>query len=152
MSQCQPCVIDASVMIKLLIAEAYSMEALHIVRELLSSLTVEKTTIIVPDLLFIECANILWKRTARGELTAEHGHVQLQRLRAMNIPVAPMLLLAERAFDMACQYGISAYDAAYVALAERHNAILLTADERLRNRLQDSAYLVMTIPEYLTSS
>lgn len=49
------------------------------------------------------------------------------------IPTATMALAVE-ALGLASKHSISAYDAAYVALAIRMNVPLITADQRLANR------------------
>ena len=46
----------------------------------------------------------------------------------------PMAALAEAALTVAVQYGSTAYDSAYVALAQRLGLPLITADEALARR------------------
>lgn len=47
-------------------------------------------------------------------------------------------LFADRILEIAAEHGRSAYDAAYVALAEHLGVDLITADERLYNALADT--------------
>ena len=42
----------------------------------------------------------------------------------------------QEVFELASRYGLSAYDAAYLALAQSGNMIILTADERLYNAVK----------------
>jgi predicted nucleic acid-binding protein len=46
-----------------------------------------------------------------------------------------------RAIEIARTYDIAVYDAVFIALAESLGAILVTADERLAQRLNDLAYV-----------
>ena len=50
------------------------------------------------------------------------------------------LELMEEAFTIAFNFGISAYDAAYVALSRRVNAPLLTLDKKLIKALAKSSF------------
>ena len=58
-------VIDASVAIKWVIAEHGTREALSLRRHRLFA----------PDLLVAECANVLWKKTRRNELTEDEARL-----------------------------------------------------------------------------
>ena len=66
----------------------------------------------MPDLLYAECANILWKHVRRGALV------------------------------LAIEHDLSAYDACYVALAKSLAWELITADERLVNKLSPNLAFV----------
>jgi|GEM_PF-2449459 len=50
-----------------------------------------------------------------------------------------------RTIRLACDHGIFAYDARYIALAERLGVPLLTADGRLANLLANTAHHVVTL-------
>lgn len=122
------CVIDASVGIKLFVAEPLADRADALFTHLSDN---PPARFYVPDLFFIECANILWKHVRRfgyPEPVAQHHIADLTTLRLR--PVA-MQSLAEDALTLAIQYGCSAYDAAYAALAARFSVPLVTADAAL---------------------
>ena len=87
----------------------------------------------------MECANILWKYVRRAGHPADRvaGHIALL-LRLPLIRVTTAALVADAA-RIALAHEITAYDACYVALAERSGAALLTADERLVRRLARTA-------------
>ena len=59
-------VIDASVAVKLLVDEDGADQAMIVYR------TFE---LLAPELLLAECANIIWKKTRRGELTAPEAEL-----------------------------------------------------------------------------
>lgn len=136
------CVLDASVGIKLFVPEKYSEDVQRLMEE---SLLDSANSLFVPDLFFIECANILWKKVQRGEYAADVAADQLVGLRALELQSTPTADLMERALEIACLYGITAYDACYVALSERNQSPLLTADARLAEILSDSPFNVITL-------
>lgn len=124
----QHCVTDASVGIKLFIDEPYSEQ----VQELFNGLTDDPPAIIyVPDLFFIECANILWKYTRRFGRPLEDSLADLADLACLALRVVSTAELMEASLALAVQTGITAYDACYAALAQRLNVPLLTADKAL---------------------
>ena len=84
----------------------------------------------VPDLLFAEIANVLWKRASRRELTEAQALVILKRLREAPLKVRPTATLAERAVSLAMAHGITAYDACYLALALQEELRCYTADRK----------------------
>jgi len=135
-------VVDASVGIKLILEEAYSSEVRQYVGRLSDTPPV---TIHVPDLFFVECANVLWKNVRRGDITLADSRHGLHLLNALLLPTTPAAQLNERAIEIACQFGISAYDALYVSLSEQLGLPLLTADNRLVALLAGSPYQLITL-------
>ncbi len=108
------CVVDASVGIKLCIAEPLSDRA-----DALLALAVAEppTQLYVPDLFYVECANILWKHVQRSGLSSDKALKDLEHLRALRFHRTPTFDLVSDALPIALAYAISAYDACYVALA-----------------------------------
>jgi len=124
-------VVDASVVIKLFVDEEFSDKAKRLFRtgHLLAY---------VPDLLYIECTNILRKHIRKLNLplhTARQHLYRLRRLRLQRVSLPPFL---ESAILLASQYELSAYDASYAALAQSMAIPLVTADRPLATKLKDS--------------
>ena len=114
-------VIDASVAIKWVIDEPDTKEALLLLRHRLYA----------PDLLAAECANILWKKVRRGELSPDEAGLAARLLERADIELAPMRALLETATRLAIALEHPAYDCIYLALAESLSCDLVTADQRL---------------------
>lgn len=116
-------VLDASVAAKFYFHEDGSDRA----RAVLTSGVV----VAAPDLLFVEMASVASKRVRRGLCSADLGRDAVASVGDLVDEVAPLSGLAQRAFVFARDSNFSAYDGAYLALAERLNVPVLTADERL---------------------
>jgi len=129
-----PCVVDASVAVKWILpakSEELVPEAVH----LLQLHTLGGTELVVPDLFWSECGNVLWKALRKGhcsKLVAEKG---LATLKAYDLITIASLGLIERAFAIASTFDRTVYDSLYVALAVEYGIELVTADLKLRNAL-----------------
>lgn len=87
--------------------------------------------ILAPQLMLAEAANVLLHKQRRGELSADELRELLTAVEALPIRYCEHESLLLPAADLALAHGLSAYDALYLALAERHAAKLLTCDEQL---------------------
>ena len=126
------CVVDASVGIKLFLVEPLSDRADALFSHLIAT---SPARFYVPDLFFIECTNILWKYTRRYGYPAQAAQQDVADLTRLPLQTVSTADLAETALALAVAHEISAYDAAYVALAQRLSLPLVTADETLVRRL-----------------
>ena len=117
-------VIDASVAIKWLIDEPGREHALRLRRHRLFA----------PELLVAECANVLWKKVRRKELSEEEAVTAAQLLERADIELEPMRRLMEAATRLAIALDHPAYDCVYLALAQSLACDFVTGDERLRRR------------------
>ena len=127
------CVVDASVGIKLFLVEPLSDRADVLFSHLVC---IPPARFFVPDLFFIECTNILWKYTGRYGYPAELAQQDAADLVRLPLQIASTADLAEAALALAVAHGITAYDAAYVALAQQLSLPLVTADEALVRHLE----------------
>ncbi len=82
-----------------------------------------------PDLVDVETVAGLRRCWLAGTLSTRRFAAAIDDLEALAIDRYPMLGLMRRAYEM--RANVSAYDAAYVALAETLGCELLTADGRL---------------------
>lgn len=122
-------VVDASVLAKAYFFEAGSEAA----RDLLTS----GLFVCAPDLVFVEMASVASKRVRRGLSTHERAAAAVESMAELIDFVAPLDDLCVRAFSLSCEHGFSAYDGAYLALAERRGAPVITADLKLVRRARE---------------
>jgi predicted nucleic acid-binding protein len=114
-------VVDSSVAIKWFVEEPGSEEALALFQHHLHA----------PELLIAECANVLWKKARRNELTTEEASLCARLLQRADIDLSPMRPLLESATRLSVALDHPAYDCFYLALAESLSCDLVTADARL---------------------
>ena len=92
--------------------------------------------LIVPDLIFAEVANILWKKQSRGEMDAATADAGLRWLLQLPLSVVASADLMRGALALAVRLRHPAYDCFYLALALANDCALVTADRRLHERCQ----------------
>jgi predicted nucleic acid-binding protein len=88
-----------------------------------------RQTLHAPHLLDIEVAQVIRRYTADGEITGERGRTVLVDLADFPVRRYPHDFILPRIWEL--RHNLTAYDAAYVALAEVLEAPLLTRDRRL---------------------
>lgn len=125
-------VVDASVAVKWFVPEIFSEPA--------GSLLANEFELHVPDLLFPEFGNILWKKVRRNELTEGEARTIARALGVVPLVVHPSGPLLEAALDLALGVSRTVYDCLYLVLAESLTCSMVTADERLYNALQTSPF------------
>ncbi len=86
-------------------------------------------TLHVPHLFEIEVLHALRRPSLRGTVSPERVRLALSRLRDTQLARYPHTPLMERIWEL--KDNLTAYDAAYVALAEALDAPLVTMDARL---------------------
>jgi predicted nucleic acid-binding protein len=102
----------------------------------------------VPDLFFIECTNILWKYVHRFDYPLESAQQDVANLTGLPLRTVLTGELVGEALEIAVTHGITAYDAAYVALARRLSLPLVTADESLARCLAGASFDVRWLGEW----
>ena len=122
------CVLDASVGIKLFVEEEFSDKAQRLFAKLAEDPQAE---FYVPDLFYIECANILLKYTRRFDRPLEDSLADLKDLNELALTVTSTTELIEDALKLANEKKLTAYDACYAVLAQKLDLPLITADAPL---------------------
>jgi predicted nucleic acid-binding protein len=131
-------VLDASVVVKWFVEEPGTAAAM--------ALLAQDESLIAPDLVVAEIANVAWKHLMRGDLQhAQLAHVP-EVVPRMFAELWPTVWLARRAFEIAVELRHPVYDCFYLALAESEGAMLVTADRRLIDRLVGSRWEVLCRP------
>ena len=119
-------VLDASIAVKWVIPEVLSDNA--------DRLRDGEDDVLAPDLLLVEVAKALWRKTAAKEISPREADDAFDLLRQGRIDLRPTGPLLPRAMEMARRLDHPVYDCVYLALAEREHAALVTADHRLLRR------------------
>lgn len=113
-------VVDASVALKWVLSEPGAEVAEALLDE----------ELVAPALWLVEAANALWRRSLRGEISAEEARERLGEL--YNAPVTTTAIETDlaAAADLALALGHPVYDCLYLALAIRESTYVITADQR----------------------
>src|SRR5262249_27658053 len=129
-------VVDANILIAFGLAD----EPLHTqARQLLSTWQSRKEPLVAPILFRSEITAVVRKVVYQQRITPEQGRVMLSQLLAYPIDFHEDIDLLKEAYNLAVRFNRPrAYDAQYVALAERLACEFWTADERLFNILTGS--------------
>jgi predicted nucleic acid-binding protein len=128
------CIIDASVGIKLFLVEPLSDRTDALFARLTDN---PPSQFYVPDLFFIECTNILWKYVQRFGYSADAARQNVADLVRLPLQIISTAALVEMVLDLSVAHGSTAYDSAYIALAQQLSLPFVTADEALVRRFGD---------------
>lgn len=115
-------VLDASAALELLLRTAAGVAIEHRVFRRGQSLH-------APHLLDVEVAQVVRRYALTGQIEAARGREALQDLADLRVERYPHDVLLSRIWEL--RHAATAYDAAYLALAELLGAPLLTLDGRL---------------------
>ncbi len=120
-------VVDASVALKWFVADSDSGSALALLET--------GEALIAPDLLIAELCSAAWRLWRRREITREQVSIVAARTPYLFADNAPMDGLAARAAAIALNLDHPVYGCFYLALAEREDVTMVTADRRLVSRV-----------------
>jgi predicted nucleic acid-binding protein len=115
-------VLDASAVLELLLGTKAGARVAHRIES-------ERETLSAPHLLDLEVAQVLRRFLREGDIDLARGEQALEALRVLDIARYAHDLFLPRIWQL--RDSVTAYDAAYLALAEALAAPLLTADARL---------------------
>jgi predicted nucleic acid-binding protein len=133
-------IVDASVAVKWGVAEEGHAEAI--------ALAAMDHEFLVPDLVFVEVGNALWKKAIRGEISRQQAVVVASEIRIAFSSLLPAVELAERALSIAMELNHPIYDCVYLAAAEEYQGIVVTSDSRLLRIVASGPFasLVVSLP------
>jgi predicted nucleic acid-binding protein len=120
-------VLDASVGLKTVLPEVDSAKAETLIREFQQQVH----ELIAPDTYLVECAHALTRAQRRGLIQPSEGQQKFRLISDISPDLMPHIPLLARAYELSSQFRIGVYDCLYVALAEREQCELVTADQRL---------------------
>ena len=121
-------VIDASVVLKWYLAdEEYGQRALGILDKHLTG----EVEIIAPSLLEYEVMNGLMIAKKRGRMKAEKIQMAMDGFVNLDLKLKNLSFFYSKIIELCEIHHLSAYDAAYLALASEQGIPFITADEEL---------------------
>ncbi|HDQ34691.1 MAG TPA: PIN domain-containing protein [Chloroflexi bacterium] len=94
--------------------------------------------LIAPSLIYYEINNAVYRYVKQGSLSLADGQLVLENVFSFSITVYQDFELPRNALKIAERFKLpAAYDAHYLALAQRFQADFWTADRRLFNTVQE---------------
>ena len=121
-------VVDASVALKCFVKEENTPLAV--------ALLAAGERAVAPTLIIAELCNAAWRLWHRGEIARAQVSVVAGRAPSLFDALVSEIDLAKRASEISLNLEHPAYDCFYLALAEREEATLVTADRRLVDRVR----------------
>lgn len=124
-------VLDANVALKWVLPEVDSDRALR----LRTSVQAGLHDLLAPDAFSIEVAHALSRAERKGVIAVGDADAHLLNILSTPPQLHPSLSLLRRALAISSAHRVGVYDCLYVALAERENCQLVTADDKLLKNL-----------------
>lgn len=141
-------VIDASLLAALYVTEPLSQDA----EAALARARAQGAVLHAPDLVLLEVANVLWKRTTRGELAGADAMTAISDVATTEIELHGAHRHAAQALALALAHNITAYDAAYVAVGIAVGGIVLSGDTTFCARAAAAGLPVTHVTSFLSDS
>ena len=140
-----PVCIDANLVVIIVTPEAQRPAVLRLWESLLG----QNRELVAPRLLTYEVTAALWRKVWRGLLPQEEAQRAVKAALDIGVTLLDPPGLSERAFELAAHFRRpAAYDAHYLALAERLSCPFWTADERLYNAVYADFPLIHWLGNY----
>jgi predicted nucleic acid-binding protein len=98
--------------------------------EIVALLAASDDSIVVPDFMFVELANVLWRKLTDGQISLGQAKEALSHSLATFTQVVPGVELVDSALELAVRLKHPAYDCAYLACALKESGQIVTADRR----------------------
>ena len=139
-------VIDASVALKWQFKDEFETEA---AMDMLSDFMNGKTELVSPALFAYEIVNALTIAVVRKRLPGKEGADAINDILSLGIKLIDFSGFEKLTFSLAQAYKRSAYDCAYLSLAEKEDSPLYTGDKRLFNALKEKTGRIKWIGNYV---
>jgi predicted nucleic acid-binding protein len=135
-------IVDASVILRAFFPDEAQVQAQAVVREHVAG----RIHLMAPALLPYELSNAVWQAERRGRITRPQADEVLQAMAGLDIEIVPQVWGVM--LPLARQFDRSAYDAAYLTLAQETGQPLITGDLRLYNPVHAHIDWVLWIGDY----
>ncbi len=135
-------IVDASVVLAAFFPDEAQEQAQAVVRDHVAG----RVRLAAPTLLLYEVTNAVLQAARRERITDKQGAEILASFEGLSIALNPVAW--QQILPLAQRFDRSAYDAAYLALAESTGQHLITGDERLYNAVHEHLPWVKWVGEY----
>ena len=135
-------IVDASVVLRAFFPDEEQDRAQALIRDhVIGHLQLE-----APDLLLYEVTNAVLQASRRGRIDGEQAEDILSSIEGLGIALKPVGW--KQMLPLALSFDRSAYDAAYLALAEAEDQPLITGDARMYNAVRERLPWVRWVGDY----
>jgi len=138
-------VVDASIAVKWHLRDEQDAET---VIQVLTDYRDGRKSLVAPEQIRYEVPGAIRNAVRTRRMTADAGAMAVADFLSWNIPTVTDNALTLNGYRLAIRFGCWFYDGLYVALAERANASLVHADNRLRNAIGGTFPLEMWMDDY----
>ncbi|MFN2220865.1 MAG: type II toxin-antitoxin system VapC family toxin [Anaerolineae bacterium] len=135
-------IVDASVILSAFFPDEAQDQAQALIREHV----IGQIQLSAPALLLYEVTNAVLQAKRRERISDEQAHDILSSFEGLGIALEPVGW--QQMLPLAVRFDRSAYDAAYLALAEATEQPLITGDARMYNAVREHLEWVQWIGEY----
>ncbi len=135
-------IVDASVILSAFFPDEEQTQAQALIREHV----IGRVELVAPTLLLYEVTNAVVQARRRGRISDGQAEGILTSFEGLGIALRPVTW--QQMLPPALRFGRSAYDAAYLALAEMAGQPLTTADRRLYNAVYEHLNWVQWMGDY----
>jgi predicted nucleic acid-binding protein len=123
-------VVDTSALMRLYIPDGPVPRGLEV---LFVEAEKDEAVIIVPELLLVELAQVLYKKWKQKLLTEEESEQLLKEIKELPLSITGHKDFIVEANRIAMSDDITVYDAMFLALSEYYAAVFITVDSKLQN-------------------
>ena len=135
-------IVDASVVLSAFFPDEDQVQAQALIREHV----IGRVELVAPTLLLYEVTNAVVQAQRRGRISDEQAGNVLTSFEGLRIALRPVTW--QQILPLALRFDRSAYDAAYLALAEITEQPLITGDRRLYNAVHEHLDWVQWMGDY----
>jgi len=135
-------IVDASVILSAFFPDEDQAQAQSLIREHVMG----RVPLVAPTLLLYEVTNAVVQARRRGRISDEQAGKILTSFEGLGIDLRPVTW--QQVLPLALRFDRSAYDAAYLALAETSEQSLITGDRRLYNAVHEHLDWVQWMGDY----
>jgi predicted nucleic acid-binding protein len=134
-------VLDANVALKWVLAEPDSAKAQQLRDEYQNAFH----ELLAPDVFPVEVAHALTRAERQRKIAVGQAAILWSDVLSTPPHLVPVAPLTPRAIAISSQFRQGVYDCLYVALAERENCELVTADDKLVRKLQSQLPFIVPL-------